>query len=383
MIHIALLALGIGTLCGIVVLFGQAIAGALRIEKLSDQVGDPNGPRVSVIVAARDEGPHIERALQSVLAQQYGSFEVVAIDDRSTDDTGPILDRMAANEPRLRVIHVAELPPNWLGKNHALHLGAATASGEYLLFTDADVVFAPDALARGVAFARARGIDHLTAGPELDSPSLWLTLVVNFFALGFLLYLRPWHASDPAREEHIGIGAFNLVRTALYRAFGGHSRIALRPDDDLKLGRLVKLAGGRQVIASGLGTIRVRWYSTVGELARGLRKNIFAGLNYSLPLAIGAIIVQLAGNVWPFAALFVTSGALWWINFAVALLLMAMYVAIALSAGERPWLAIGYPIAALIFVYIVISAVWYTVSRGGIEWRGTFYPLDALRKNIV
>jgi glycosyltransferase involved in cell wall biosynthesis len=353
------------------------------MRPLPDGLGDRGGPKVSVVVAARDEGPHIERALESLLAQRYDALEIIAIDDRSADDTGAILDRMALADPRLHVVHVTELPSNWLGKNHALHTGAGTATGEYLLFTDADVVFAPDAIARAVAFARADGIDHLTIGPELDSPGLWLTLVINFFSLGFLLYYRPWYAEDPKREEHIGIGAFNFVRTSLYRGFGGHARIALRPDDDIKLGRLVKLAGGRQVVAGGVGVIRVRWYSTVRELAHGLRKNTFAGLHYNLPLAIGAIITQLAVNVWPFVALFLTSGPIWWLNAATAVLLMSMYVLVAISGGTKPWLAIGYPIAAIIFIYIVTAAVGRTVVRGGIEWRGTFYPLDQLKKNTV
>jgi glycosyltransferase involved in cell wall biosynthesis len=379
----ALFALAVATTLGVIGACVQLLTGASRIKPLSDQAGDPNGPKVSVIVAARDEGPHIERALQSLLAQQYASFEIIAIDDRSADDTGAILDRMASKNPRLRVIHVTELPPHWLGKNHALHAGAAVATGEYLLFTDADVVFAPDALARGVAFARARKADHLTVGPELESPSLLLTLVVTFFTLGFMGYYRPWHAEDPKRQEHIGIGAFNLVRASLYREFGGHSKIALRPDDDIKLGRLVKLAGGRQLVAGGTGVIRVRWYATVGELGRGLRKNTFAGLHYNLPFAIAAIIAQLVVNVWPFVALFVTSGPVWWLNAASALVLMTMFALVARGVGSKPWLAIGYPIAALIFVYIVIVAVWTTVSRGGIEWRGTFYSLTELKQNTV
>ena len=383
MAHVALLALALATTLGVIGACTQLIVGGSRIKRLADQAGDPNGPRVSVIVAARDEEIHIELALQSLLAQQYADFEIIAIDDRSADDTGAILDRMAARHSRLRVIHVTELPPHWLGKNHALHTGAGIATGEYLLFTDADVVFAPDALARAVAFAKARGADHLTVGPEIESPSVLLTLVVTFFTLGFMGYYRPWQAEDPERQEHIGIGAFNLVRTALYREFGGHSRIALRPDDDIKLGRLVKLAGARQVIGSGTGVIRVKWYSTVGELGRGLRKNTFAGLHYSLPFAIGAIILQLVVNVWPFVALFVTSGAVWWLNASSALVLMTMYALVAHGVGSKAWLAIGYPIAALIFVYIVIVAVGSTVVRGGIEWRGTFYSLAELKKNTV
>src|SRR4051812_28380349 len=179
MLHVALLGLAIGTAVGLAVILVQLVVGGSRIATLTTVVGDPHGPMVSIIVAARDEGPHIERALQSLLAQQYDELEIIAIDDRSADDTGKILDRMATQNQRLRVLHITELPPHWLGKNHALHQGAAIASGDYLLFTDADVVFAADAVARSVAFARSRNIDHLTMGPELDSPGLWLTLVIN------------------------------------------------------------------------------------------------------------------------------------------------------------------------------------------------------------
>jgi len=210
-----------------------------------------------------------------------------------------------------------------------------------------------------------------------------LALVVNFFSLGFLLLFRPWLAKDPSRQEHMGVGAFNLVQTSLYRRFGGHSRIALRPDDDIKLGRMVKLAGGRQMVARGFGVIRVRWYSTVRELAHGLRKNTFAGLNYSLPAAIGAVLTQYIVNAWPFIAIFVTSGATRWLNLATALMLMAMYAAVAAGSRSKWWLAFGFPVAAVIFSYIIIAATWLTVRRGGIEWRGTFYPLSELRSNRV
>ena len=383
MVHIALIALAVVTVVGLSVVFVQFFVGARTIRNLVDQPGRSDGPLVSVIVAARDEGPNIERALGSLLAQAYDRLEIVAIDDRSTDDTGVVLERMAARDPRIRVVHITKLPPHWLGKNHALHTGAALAGGEYLLFTDADIVFDQQAIGRAVAFMESRALDHLTLGPELDSPSTMLELVVTFFTLGFFLYYRPWHAPDPTRQEHLGIGAFNMVKASLYRGFGGHSRIPLRPDDDIKLGRMVKLSGGRQMVAGGFGVIKVRWYSTVGELARGLRKNTFAGLNYSVPLAIGGVLVQIVGNIWPFVALFVTSGPLWWLNAAAATLMMVMFVAVAIGSGANPWLALGYPIAAMVLVYIFVAAVWITLRRGGIEWRGTFYSLAELKSNRV
>lgn len=359
------------------------VRGALSIPDLAPTPPRTTGPLVSVIFAAKDEGPHIEQALSSMLAQSYEKVEFIAVNDRSTDDTGAVLDRMAARDPRIRVIHLADLPAGWLGKNHALHIGAAKASGEYLLFTDADIVFDRNTIARAVPFMETRGIDHLTLGPELESPSPLLELAVTYFTLGFFLLFRPWKVHDPDRPEHVGVGAFNMVRTALYRGFGGHQRIALRPDDDIKLGRLVKLNGGRQVVANGIGIIRVRWYHTVMDLVRGLRKNTFAGMKYSVSLAIGAVLMQLVVNIWPFIAVFVTTGAVRWLNVASAAMLILLLAVVSAGSRGRVWIAIGYPIAAMIFVFILIDSTWRTLRRGGIEWRGTFYPLAALKANDI
>jgi glycosyltransferase involved in cell wall biosynthesis len=359
------------------------VRGARSLPDLEQSPVRTSGPLVSVIFAAKDEGPNIEQALASMLAQSYEKVEVIAVDDRSTDDTGEVLERMAARDGRIRVLHVTDLPQGWLGKNNALHRGASVATGEFLLFTDADVVFDRDAIARAVPFMEAKGIDHLTLGPQLDSPSPLLELVVTYFTLGFFLLFKPWLVSDPSRPEHIGIGAFNLIRGSTYRGFGGHSRIALRPDDDIKLGRLVKLSGGRQMIAGGIGVIRVAWYPSVMELVRGLRKNTFAGMRYSVSIAIAAVIMQIVVNIWPFIAVFVTTGATRWLNLATSLILILLLVAISAGLRGRVWIAVGYPIAAAVFVYILIDSTWRTLRRGGIEWRGTFYPLAALKANDI
>ena len=359
------------------------VRGARSLPDLEQSPVRTIGPLVSVIFAAKDEGLNIEQALESMLAQSYEKVEFIAVNDRSTDDTGAVLERMAARDRRIRVLHVTDLPPGWLGKNNALHRGASAATGEYLLFTDADVIFDRDAIARAVPFMEAEGIDHLTLGPKIDAASPLLELVVTYFALGFFMWFKPWLVSDPTRTEHIGIGAFNLVRASTYRGFGGHSRIALRPDDDIKLGRLVKLSGGRQMIAGGINVIRVAWYPSVMELVRGLRKNTFAGMRYSVSLAIAAVIMQLVVNVWPFIALFVTTGATRWLNFAAALMQILLLAAIAAGLRGRVWIALGYPIAAAVFVYILVDSTWRTLHRGGIEWRGTFYPLAALKANDI
>jgi hypothetical protein len=359
------------------------IVGARSIPNLESSPPRTTGPLVSLIFAAKDEAPNIEQALASMLAQSYERLEFIAVNDRSADDTGAVLERMAALDTRVRVVHIADLPSGWLGKNHALNAGAGIAQGEYLLFTDADIVFDREAIARAVPFMERHNLDHLTLGPQLDSQSPLLELAVTYFTLGFLLLFKPWAVRDPARAEHIGIGAFNLVRTSLYRKFGGHERIALRPDDDIKLGRLVKLNGGRQMVAGGFGLIRVAWYPNVVELVRGLRKNAFAGMSYSVAMAVGAVIMQLVVNIWPFIAVFVTTGAARWLNLASVVMLVALLAIVSAGTRGRVWIAIGYPIAAAIFVFILVDSTWRTLRRGGIEWRGTFYPLAALKANDI
>ncbi|HEY8176175.1 MAG TPA: glycosyltransferase family 2 protein [Gemmatimonadaceae bacterium] len=364
----------------------QLAWGFLSIPSLKDVPATmPPGsaaPRVSVIVAARDEERHIESAVSAVLDQSYSNFELIVVDDRSSDRTSEILRRLATRSRRLHVLTLRELPPGWLGKNHALHVGAAIASGELLLFADADVILRPDTLSRAVRLLRIERANHLAVAPDLVVPTWPLALVVNYFMMWFLLWLRPWKARDPLSSAYVGIGAFNLVRTTAYRAIGGHSRIRLRPDDDLMLGKLLKTAGHRQIVAAGAGAVSVEWYRTLGELARGFRKNAFAGLQYSVLLTLGAIAGNLA-LVWPFVAIWMTSGAERAIYATAALAQMAGYGGPALTQRTRPWLAVLYPVAGLIFVSILGAAVLRTVRRRGIEWRGTFYPLDELRANRV
>ena len=198
---------------------------------------------ISVVIPARNEKRHLEIALQSVLGQKYPTFEVIVIDDRSTDETGEILDRMAVQNPLLRVFHIQELPQGWLGKNFALSYGASKARGDLLLFTDADVIMEPTTMSRAVSYLIKERLDHMTLSPTLSMPSLILRIFVTGFYFFFSLYARPWKARDSKSHAHIGIGAFNLIRQKVYQTIGTHQVIAMRPDDDMKLGKIVKKNG--------------------------------------------------------------------------------------------------------------------------------------------
>ncbi len=377
--------LGAATAAFFLALTVELLRHVPRLTRLRDvePLPDAELPSASIVFAARNEARGVEAGLRSLLGQDHPRLEIIAVDDRSDDGTGEILDRMAAGEPRLGVVHVAELPPGWLGKNHALQLGADRARGELLLFTDADVVMAPGTLRRAASHLAREGVDHLTAGPHVDMPGWMLETFGVFFGMMFTVFSRPWKARDPRSASHVGIGAFNLIRADAYRRIGGHRPIALRPDDDMKLAKLLKKNGGTQDFVNGADLIRVEWYHTVREAVRGLRKNGFAGIDYRLSLVWLTTVTQLLFFVWPFVAVFVTHG---WTRaaYAVAVALMLFLFAGAAREQRAPvWLGVAIPLASLLFITVVWNATLYALIHRGIEWRGTHYPLDELRANKV
>jgi cellulose synthase/poly-beta-1,6-N-acetylglucosamine synthase-like glycosyltransferase len=340
-------------------------------------------PRVSVIVPACNEERQLEAALRSLLKQDYENLEIIAVDDRSTDQTGVILDRLAKEFPRLMVLHITALPAGWLGKNHALQEGARRASGEWLLFTDADVVMEPTSLRRAVGYALEKRVDHLAIAPSIHMKGTLLNLAASAFAVFFGFYARPWKARDPRSPFHIGIGAFNLVRREAYQAIGTHQAIALSPVDDMKLGKLIKRRGFRQDVVVGRDMLTIEWYASFRELRTGLEKNSYAGVEYRLSLLAAGTVAILLVNVWPFLALFLTTGWTLAIYAVVAALTIFCGWDQARFLGFNPRFAWFLPASTLLFLYVLWSCTLKTIREGSITWRGTRYPLDELRKHNV
>jgi glycosyltransferase involved in cell wall biosynthesis len=334
-----------------------------------------------VIVAARNEELHLEGALGSLLHLDYPTCEVIVVDDRSTDGTSAILGRLRSQYPALRTLRVDVLPQGWLGKCHALAQGARTATGDYLLFTDADIVFDPTTLRRAMAYVREKGLDHLALIPRVQMPGSLLRAMGATFGLLFTSYSRPWKASDPKSRAHIGIGAFNLVRSETYRNAGGHEAVRRCPVDDVKLGERVKRSGGRQAAVIGVGLVSVEWYRTLGGLIQGLEKNSFAAVNYRLSSVALLTLAILALSVGPVALAFFTRGWPGWaLNGASEILLLAMYCDQAKLQKIPAWTLVLFPLSLGIMLWILWRAALKTLFRGGIEWRGTFYPLGVLRE---
>jgi len=368
-------------LAAVLFLVGRAALGAPRVPALAAFAPlDPeNCPAATIVVAARDEAAGVARGVRSLLGQDHPGLRVVAVDDRSTDGTGAILDRLAAEDRRLEVLHVESLPAGWLGKCHALALGADRARGEWLLFTDADVVLEPSALRRGLALAAARGLDHLTAGPAVSGKGFWLNVYLSGFTTLFGLWVAPWSAADPRSRVAIGIGAFNLVREEAYRAVGGHGAIRLFPDDDLELGRRLKGAGFRQMLAGGRGAVEVEWYPSVRAAARGLEKNIFSAFDFRLSLAVAGLALLLLLHVVPFVAAPLAAVPARWLWAAAALAQVGAAAGASRRTGVPPWTALLLPFAVLQQIAISVRAIALNLRDGGIRWRETFHPLDQLR----
>jgi len=369
----------------VIVWVGIAVVWFRGVRRMADvgcqaPAGGP-GPLVSLVVPARDEERRLEDSLRSVLAQDYPAVEVIAVDDRSTDGTAGILARLRTQHPTLQVLTVAELPDGWLGKNHALSLGAGVARGEWLLFTDADVRFSRDCVGKAVAFARERGLDHLTLFPAFVARGTLLRSFVLSFFLLFCLYSRPWRARNPRSRDHVGVGVFNLVKRSAYEAVGTHEAIRLRPDDDLALGGLLKGRGFRQEAGFGRTLLAIEWYASLGEASCGLEKNALVPFRYRPELVVLGCALAFGVHVAPAAACFLASG---WAAAALCLATVLQLLVCAdeaRSSGLPSWQGFLHPVGTSLVLAAVLRAAWLAVRRGGVQWRGTWYPLDRLRRS--
>jgi cellulose synthase/poly-beta-1,6-N-acetylglucosamine synthase-like glycosyltransferase len=354
------------------------------IPKLPASSENVTLPRVSIVVPARNEASAIRRAVGSLLAQDYPDLEVIVVDDRSSDATGDVLRALAAKDGRLVRLRVDELPAGWLGKNHALWRGADRASGEWLLFTDADVVFAPGAVRQAVAYAETERLDHLTLAPRLVARGLLLRGFVAFFGYAFIALWGAYLANDPKSKRGVGIGAFNLVRRSAYERIGTMRALSLRPDDDIRLGRRLRGFGFRQRVLNGNELLSVEWYPSLGAAMSGLEKSMYSSMEYRAGDAILVLLFLLATMVWPFAGVVLLGGIDRVLLAVVVACLMAGLLETyrqSMSSTLTPSAAVVaflLPFSAACFAYTVARSVYLAETRG-VRWRGTTYPLSLLR----
>lgn len=338
-------------------------------------------PRLSVIVPACNEEATVQATAASILGQDYPDLELILVNDRSTDRTGERMAQVAAAHPgRARALAVDKLPEGWLGKNHALWLGARQATGDWLLFTDADVLFDPSCFRRAVDRAEARGLDHLALFPRLVTHSFLLGAWIGHFISMHCTYGRNLAANDPRSPVGTGCGGFNLVRRSAYEAIGGHRPISLRPDDDLRLGLRLKRSGFRQEALSGAGLAEVEWYPSLGAAIRGLEKNSYAVAGYSVLQLLAMCGALFALDCLPSVLVWFAAGLARWLLAATVIVQFAafLYTNGKTRTANSAYLLL-WPLLSLTLIYTVTRASWLTLRQGGMYWRGTFYPLGLLR----
>src|SRR5437667_671272 len=324
----------------------SAARGMPKIPDISRPEWDRNPvspsryPRVSIIVPACNEEEAIEQGLTRLLDIDYDNYEIIAVNDRSTDRTGEIMDSIAANTNaygRVKVIHVAILPTGWLGKTHAMWTAARHASGEWLLFTDADVLFKPDALRRALVYAEAEAADHVVLFPRMIMKSPGEKMMIAFFQTLFVFGHRPWKVADPDTRDHMGVGAFNMVRRRVYEAVGTYQALRFEVVDDMKLGKVVKNAGYRQRNVFGGDLISIRWAKGGMGVVDNLTKNFFAIMSFQWPRALASCFALAFVNLMPFAGVLLAHG---WerAGYGVALFSMfSIYVGMSRKSDIPPY----------------------------------------------
>jgi hypothetical protein len=377
-------------LCGAIALgwIVAVIDTARGVRKIPSIAGatplaDADCPSLSILYAARDEAEKLPGALETFLALDYPRYEVVAVDDRSADATTEILAAAAKKDARLKSIRLDSLPPGWLGKPHALQRAYENSSGEWIVFTDADVHFAPELLRRAIALAQSKGWEHMTLLGRVEMRTIGERIALTFFGMSFLLGVKPWRVSNPRSGSFAGVGSFQLIRRSAYDALGTHRRLAMEVIDDMKLGKLAKQAGVRSGVATAKDAVSVDWHAGVANIVRGTTKNFFATTGFRPLLTCLQIIFVLLGCAFPFVALFFAHG--WARVFdAIALgLALAMQTGVCREFGVSRLYALTQPIGAVIFAWMLARSTIVTLRRGGITWRGTFYPLEELKRGVV
>ena len=351
-----------------------------RYAELKNQL-----PRLSVIVPARNEEKAVEACLHSLLGSVGVPLEIIAVDDRSTDATGSIMDSVAGESSQgphsLRVLHIAALPEGWMGKTHAMGLAAAESTGDWLLFTDGDMLFAPDALARALRCAEMEQADHVVLYPTMIFASFGERMMLAFLHAMSIWGPRPWKIPDPkATRDFIGVGAFNLIRRPVYDAVGGWAAQRLEVLEDLRMGFTIKRAGYRQLAVFGRDLTRIRWAEGAMGVVNNMTKNLFAIFRFRLGVATLAMASISALCLLSLFALVLGSSAVMPLLLTI-LALVALYARYHSFGLPRLAYVMTFPFGAALFLFALGRSISRTLLQQGVTWRGTFYPLAELRKH--
>jgi chlorobactene glucosyltransferase len=341
-----------------------------------------DAPLVSILVPARNEQHRVlEACIRSVLAQDYGRFEVIAVNDRSTDATGAILETLAKSDERLRVIEGKELSPGWLGKPYAMQQALDHARGEWILATDADMIFESSALRTALDRVLDAKGDALTLIPRFEARSFWERVMIPTWAWVFLMFTLFYRINNPKTDRAAGIGGFFLIRRKLLDRIGGYEVLKDEVMEDVRLAERIKRSDARLLVDQAPTLIRTRMYRTFGEMWECSNKNWFSGVNFSLPFALFCVVSMYVGAVAPplialVSAIAIVSGvnsdlSLLFIPASLSWLLQVLVMAVVSRRSEvSPLYALTAPLGVGVMYAILFDSSIRITSGRGVTWKG-------------
>jgi cellulose synthase/poly-beta-1,6-N-acetylglucosamine synthase-like glycosyltransferase len=341
-----------------------------------------DAPLVSVLVPARNEQNRVlADCIRSILDQDYGRLEIIAVNDHSTDGTGAILESIAKSDDRLRVIEGEEPPAGWLGKPNAMHQAFKHARGEWILATDADMIFDRAALRTAVDQTLAGNVDAMTLIPHFEAGSFWERVMIPTWAWVLLMFTLFYRISNPKTQAAVGIGGFFLMRRTVLEQVGGYEALKDEVLEDVRLAEMIKRSGARLFTGYAPNLLSTRMYRNFGEMWECSTKNWFSGMKFSLPFALsGVCSMYLMSVVPPLIALAsaigiaagVNSGL--WLLFIPAALswLLQVFVLAMVSkcSAVSPTYALTAPLGlGLLYAMLLASSIKITTGKG-VTWKG-------------
>lgn len=355
----------------------QAILNYLFCGEVEDGEGKDlqSYPKVSIIVPARDEEKDIERAVRSFCEQDYpGDFEVIVVDDESSDDTPNILERLKKEYPHLKVIKGTGPPEGWLGKPAALECGVKEATGDWYIFSDADIIYSPELLRLSVNFVHWRRAEFLTLAPMLKTEGIMEAALMSTLTL-VMAAMMPGYLIERTKTKHLSVGAgvFNLISKDAFINAGAFASIKDAVIDDVMLGRMVKQTGAKVTFAKAVDYLSVRMYEGAWETIKGFRKNIYPMIKKFPPLVLVPFVLGFILSILPYVGLYygIFFNGVYMLPSAIALMLMHLILFVTSRIFRQPWyIAFLNPVRELGWWLIIILSFIYYYRHGGVRWRG-------------
>lgn len=339
-------------------------------------------PKVSLIIPVCNEAQTVEKAAHSLFSMNYPEIEFIFVNDRSTDDTGLVLARLATAEKRMKIITISHLPVGWLGKVHAFKKGLEIASGEWILFSDADVHYNEFSLKKALSYSYNNKLDFLAVLPSIVGGTLFVRILLAQVIHYMTFLVNFSKISDPEYKGAIAHGAFMLVRTSIYKKSKGLEALKMEVLDDVGFAVEMKRAGAKIAILSGLDEIEFEWYSSTKGFINGFEKNGFASMQYSIILlslaVLGMSLFFLGYTIFPIMTHSVIYMSFVWSSLIIYLLITQISLKKIIKIPF--WGVFLFTVNILFLPYVVARSAVKCLKQQGIYWRGTFYPLAELKK---